>query len=198
MPEALSIAQRRAIIDFDPNAPDSPSITEFCEHSVTRTSFLCDPQTVQNRGVTGTPCPFIGAEEHRANLRPRNHRSRLEDPCRTRVHRVGCRTEIDLVRRRSIRPIHRTHPIGGHDRTDPLRRWTGEGEPEEASPIIIDPIRPCQRHGTVATRRFRIRTHRQHHQDHGVSAPRRFHPLRRRHTSLPRSGKRQSCDHDDL
>lgn len=52
MPEALSIAQRRAIIDFDPNAPDSPSITEFCrQHSVTRTSFYAIRKRYKTEGL---------------------------------------------------------------------------------------------------------------------------------------------------
>ncbi|TGD08996.1 IS481 family transposase [Brevibacterium sp. S111] len=52
MPEPLSLTTRRAIIDFDPNAPDSMTITEFCRHhGITRTSFYAIRKRYKAEGL---------------------------------------------------------------------------------------------------------------------------------------------------
>lgn len=52
MPEPLSLATRRAIIDFDPNASDSSPITEFCRHhGITRTTFYAIRKRYKTEGL---------------------------------------------------------------------------------------------------------------------------------------------------
>lgn len=52
MPEPLSLTIRRAIVDFDPNAPESPTITQFCRHhGITRTAFYAIRKRYKAEGL---------------------------------------------------------------------------------------------------------------------------------------------------